>query len=239
MTNSLKKTEKNQSQTKNKPTFESLIPIIQTEIDKRKRRWTLASVSFEDVSQMVMIRVFNKYHLFEPDKGDFLHWVNKVISSAMKNIMRDNYLKYSRPCIMGCVFNTGGDTCSKTPSGKQCAECPLYEKWQKTKELHHNIKQSLPIENHIIEAENFQCDFIDIENKKTIIDEKIKNKLKPLEYKVYQLLYIDGMSDGDAGRALQYKQTNQNRDPGYQQIAKIKIKIVKAAKEVIEEEDLA
>ena len=221
-----------------RPSFESQLEVIQHEIDKRKNKWTLVAIPFEDVSQMVIIRIFKKYHLFEPAKGEFSHWVNKVISSAIKNILRDNYLKYNRPCL-GCAKNLGGDTCSYTPSGKQCEECPLFLKWKKNKEQHFNVKQSLPLENHTQEAESQVGDFTNIDGAKTIIDEKIKKKLRPIEYKLYRLLYIENLTEKDAGIKMEYKQTNKDRGPGYQQIAKMKAKILIAAKEVIEEEDLA
>ena len=187
---------------------------------------------------MVMIRLFKKYHLFHPAKGEFLHWVNKVISSAIKNILRDNYLKYNRPCLQ-CAKNLGGDVCSFTPSGKQCEECPLYAKWKKHKEQHFNVKQSLPLENHAQEAESQVGDFTNISEAKTIIDEKIKKKLRPIEYKLYELLYIENLNEREAGARLEYKQTNTKRGPGYQQIAKMKAKILEAAKKIIDEESLA
>jgi len=221
-----------------RPTFEEQLDVIQHEIGKRRNKWTLIAIPFEDVSQMVIIRIFKKYHLFDPSKGEFSHWVNKVISSAIKNILRDNYLKYNRPCL-GCAKNLGGDTCSYTPSGKQCEECPLFKKWKKNKEQHFNVKQSLSLENHTNEAESKVGDFTDVSIAKNKIDEHIKKKLRPIEYRLYTLLYIDNLSEKDAGLKMEYKQTNKDRGPGYQQIAKMKAKILSAAKEVIEEEDLA
>lgn len=222
----------------NKPPFEAQLDIINHEIGKRRSRWTLVAIPFEDVSQMVIIRIFKKYHLFKPERGEFSHWVNKVISSAIKNILRDNYLKYNRPCL-GCAKNMGGDTCSYTSNGKQCEECPLFAKWKKNKEQHFNVKQSLPLSNHIQEAESKVGDFTDISNAKSTIDEKIKKKLRPAEYKLYELLYIENLTEREAGERMEYKQTNKERGAGYQQIAKIKAKIITAAKQIIDEEDLA
>lgn len=221
-----------------KISFEAQIPVIQREIEKRRHKWTLAALSFEDASQIIMLRVFKKYHLFDPQKGEFSHWVNKVISSTWKNIMRDNYLKFSRPCIKGCAHNMGGDNCRKTPSGKQCDECPLYKEWRMQKEQHFNIKQSLPLENHQQEVENHQCEFINIEEKKKVIDEKMKLKLRPNEYKIYQLLYIENLSEEEVGTKMQYRKTSEKRSPGYQQIAKAKAKIIEMARDIIKNEDL-
>lgn len=221
-----------------KPPFEEQLDVINHEIDKRRSRWTLIAIPFEDVSQMVIIRIFKKYHLFDPKRGEFSHWVNKVISSAIKNILRDNYLKYNRPCL-GCAKNMGEYNCSYTSNGKQCEECPLFAKWKKNKEQHFNVKQSLPLENHIQEAESKVGDFTDIVGAKQVIDEKIKKKLKPVEYRLYKLLYVENLSERDAGIEMEYKQSNKERGPGYQQIAKMKAKIISVAKQIIDEEDLA
>jgi hypothetical protein len=117
-----------------KPSFEEMIPAVLVEINKRKSGWSLSSISFEDVSQMLLIRAFNKYHTYIPEKGEFSHWVNRLISNALNNILRDNLQKFSRPCIQGCQFNLGDSHCSYTKSGQQCSECPLYRKWKKKEE---------------------------------------------------------------------------------------------------------
>ena len=59
-----------------KPSFESQIEVIKKEIDKRKAKWTLTTVDFDDVRQKIMIHVFKKYYQFEPKKGEFTHWLN-------------------------------------------------------------------------------------------------------------------------------------------------------------------
>lgn len=234
MTEKIKKTRNKLK----RPPFEEQLDVIQNEIGKRRNKWTLVAIPFEDVSQMVIIHIFKKYNLYDPKKSEFSHWVNKVISNAIRNILRDNYLKYNRPCL-GCAKNLGGDTCSYTPSSKQCEECPLFKKWKKNKEQHFNVKQSLSLENHAQEAESKVGDFTNISTAKDKIDEKIKKKLRPIEYKLYKFLYIDHLTEKEAGLKMEYKQTNKDRGPGYQQIAKMKTRILAAAKEVIEEEDLA
>jgi DNA-directed RNA polymerase specialized sigma subunit len=102
-----------------KPIFEEMIPSIMVEINKRKSNWTLSSLAFEDVSQMLLIRIFNKYKTFNPEKGEFTHWVNRLISNTIINILRDNLQKFARPCVQGCQFNLGDSYCGFTRSGKQ------------------------------------------------------------------------------------------------------------------------
>jgi len=134
----------------NLPSFEDRYDIICREIEKRRRGWTLAAVSFDDVKQNALIRISQQYNTkYDPRKDNvnrpeaetFLHWLNTVISNLIKNQLRDNLGKFSRPCLTErCVFNVGADSCSKNPSGIQCSECLAYRSWEERKLDHFNIE---------------------------------------------------------------------------------------------------
>lgn len=223
---------------KNNLDFEDFLPAIQVEIEKRRGKWVLSTLDYEDVSQMIVIRIFNKFHTFDPEKGPFQNWVNRLISNAIRNILRDNLMKFSRPCL-SCAKNLGDDFCSYTKSKKQCIECPLYKRWKDKKEQHFNVKASLSLENHMHEAQNMINDFVDIGRCKSIIDEKMKQKLSEEEYKIYSLIYIQNKPMEEVGKILEYKKLSSNPIPGYQQLLKVKKKMVLLAKEIIKEEGLA
>lgn len=222
--------------------FEDRIPTIQREILKRRKKWTLSTLSWDDASQLIMIRVFKKYHLFDPNKGEFTHWLNRLISSAIKNIFRDYLTIHSRPCILGCAFNIGGNLgdefCAYTKSGKQCEECPIYAIWAKKKKDHFNVAQTLPLTNHEQEVNNMQCDFIDIEESKKILEKKLKEKLNNFEWQIYDMLYIKNITMKEVGLKLKYKKNANSDIPGYQQLKKIQKHIIKIAKQIIAEEEL-
>lgn len=222
-------------------TFEDRLPEIEKIVDSRRNKWQLSTLDWEDVRQILLIRIFNKYHTFDINRGNFTHWTNRLISNEIKNLLRNNLYKYSRPCIQngGCVYKTGEETCSYTKSGKQCAECPLYARWRAKKGNQYDIKQSLPLENHIQEVNNIQHDFIEIEGAKKIIDEKMKENLNEHDYRVYHLIYIEHKTDKEAGVILGYKPCSNSEIPGYQIIRKIKKRIIQRAKEIIDEEGLA
>jgi RNA polymerase sigma factor (sigma-70 family) len=219
-----------------KPPFEEMIPAAMVEINKRRNGWTLSSIAFEDVSQILLIRAFNKYHTFIPEKGEFSHWINRLISNALTNILRDNLQKFSRPCIQGCTHNLGDNSCSYTKSGLQCIECPLYKKWKNKKEQEFNIKQSLPLENHFQEVNNMQSDFIDIEESKRMLDEKIESSLTIQEYRIYHLLFTEHKTMDEVGKILKFKKPDGNGTPGYQTIHKARQKIIKVARKIVMEE---
>jgi RNA polymerase sigma factor (sigma-70 family) len=222
-----------------KPTFESLVPTIESQIEKRKGDWKLASMPWEDVRQQLLTRVFFKYHKFDPEKGKFSHWLSKLITNEKTNILRNNHTKFSRPCVTGCPHNGGGDACLMTPSKLQCAECPLYRNWERRKLDHFRVQQTLPLENHMQEVNSIQSDFLDIAGSKSIIDEKMKDKLDANEYMIYRMIYIEGKSEQEVGKELGYKKTGTKTYEGYQMLLKLKKLIVLKAKEIIEEQDLA
>ena len=225
-----------------KPPFESLIPSIEAQIEKRKSSWRLASVAWEDVKQIILTKVFFKYDSptagYIPEKGPFPNWLSRVITNAKHNILRDSHTKFSRPCVTGCPHNAGGDTCLMTPSKIQCAECPLYRKWERSKLDHYRVQQTLPLENHTQEVNSIQSDFIDIEGSKHIIDVKMKVKLDEHEYAIYRMIYIEGMTEKEVGKLLGYKKTGAKTYEGYQMLLKLRKHIVEMAKEIIEEENL-
>lgn len=224
-----------------KLTFEDRYKQIFVEIEKRHKKWDLAIVPFEDARQIILVVINKNYHTYNEKKGEFVKWVNKVITNAIYNIWRDNLTKYSKPCILGCVFNTGGETCSKTSSGKQCSECPLYRKWEKRKKSHHAVKQPLPLDNHAQEVGNIQSDFLDIDAAKKIIDAKMKERLIPREYKIYYALMIQNKPEEEVAKLLgpTKKQNKSRMYLNYQQLLALRHKFVTLAKMIIESEDLA
>lgn len=218
--------------------FEERLEVIQTEINKRRNKWTFTKLDFADVRQIIILRVFNKYHLFDENRGKFTHWLNRLISSAIKNILRDSLTKYSRPCIVGCRFNLGGENCGYTKSGLQCEECPLFKSWKERKQNHFNVEQSLPLETHEQEVNSLPGDFVDYAGAKEVLDKEMKIRLKPFEYKIYYLLYIEFKSPKQVGKILKYKKSKNSDIPGYQAIRKSKKRIIEVAKKIIKDEGL-
>ncbi len=225
-----------------KLTFEQRYESIVAEIEKRRKKWTLMSTSFDDISQVILSRVYLKYHLYDHSRPEgFTHWVNVLISNVIKSALRDLHFIHSRPCIQGkggCVFNTGAETCSQTPSGKQCSQCPAYKFWEARKKSHNAIEQTLPLDNHIREVDSRPSDNVDIEGAKTVIDQEIKGRLTKHEWRLYKLLYVQNKDEREIGKIMKYK-PSKRMYPGYLTILKFKKKVVCLAKEIIEDQNLA
>jgi RNA polymerase sigma factor (sigma-70 family) len=220
-----------------KITFESQVDFIKEQIKKRESKWRLQNPPWEDVEMILLERIWQKFDTYDQTQP-LENWVNTVITNFTKNLLRDNLTKFSRPCILGCAENLGGNACGYTKSGIQCAECKLYATWQKKKESQFNIKASLPLENHFQEVNNKQSDFINIDSAKKVIDEKIKNKLNRRERKIYKMLYIKYMTAQEASEALKSQKSKIYKNESYAKILEFQKKIIKLSKQIIIDEDL-
>lgn len=222
------------------PTFEQRYTEICVWVDKRRRKWDLNVVDWDDARQMILIHISEQYDSYDPTLGPFGNWVNRLITNKIKNIWRDHYTNYSRPCILGCPYNSGGQTCSKTRSGTQGAECPAYRDWQKRKGDQFNVRQTLSLDNHAQEVSNVSSDFMDIAAKKRVIDARIREKLTKQEWRIYKTLIIQGKSEEETAKALGFKnKRGQKMFGGYLVILAARHRFVEMAKAIIEDEDLA
>ena len=212
-----------------KRNFEECINEIDAEITKRRGKWSLSAISwmdYEDVSQILRIHIHKKWHLFDQSKP-LAPWLNRIISNQIKNLIRNNYGNYARPCLR-CAASEGGDLCSIY--GKQDSSCPLYANWEKGKKTAHNIKIPVPLENHSQEVFNQSENKIDLGENIKRVHSKMEEILKPIEWKVYKCLYIDNKSEEETAKLMGYKTNEENRSPGYKQIKNMKRTIVQKVK---------
>mgnify|MGYP001174488105 FL=1 len=217
---------------KRKLKFEDHIEQIDAEIKKRKSKWNLTALSwmdFDDVSQILRIHIFKKWHLYDPQKP-LNPWINRIISNQIKNLIRNNYGNYCRPCLK-CAAAESGDLCYIY--GRQSEACPLFANWMKTRKQAYDAKLPVSINDHEIEINAAEYSDIDIFALMEKLNEKMKEILKSSEWKIYKALYIDNMSEEDAATLMGYKTNEKNRVPGYKQIKNVKKSIILKVKKII------
>lgn len=214
-------------------------------VEKRRRGIDLAYMPWDEIRQLILIRVSQQYHLFRPDEGPYKNWVNRVITNAIRNIWRDEIGSVSRPCITGkgwCAFNCGGDLCSKTPSGLQCAECPAFRDWEIRKKDHHAVKMPVSLENHTNEAQSKVGASVDIAEMKPALDARMKQKLTRTEWRAYRLLYIKNLDGEEVARQMGFRKkrgSTSKMHAGYQQLLEWRHHFEKVATQILLTEDLA
>lgn len=220
---------------KKKLKFEDCIEKIDLEISKRRSRWNLTALSwmdFDDVSQIIRIHIFKKWHLYDQSKS-LAPWINTLISNQIKNLIRNNYGNYCRPCLK-CAAAESDSLCYIY--GTQCSSCPLFAQWEKTKKAAYLTKLPTPLESVQQETEKLELQEFDFETVLKRLNIKLKKVLKSNEWTVYENLYLKNKTEQEVAKILGYKTSEKNRSPGYKQIKNIKKSIIEKAKEIISED---
>jgi hypothetical protein len=207
-------------------TFESNIELIDKEIAKRRKSWTLTSVTsmdYDDVSQIIRMHIHSKWLSY--DKARPLNsWLNALIRNQIRNLIRNIYGSFSRPCLK-CAAMEGDSLCRIYTT--QCHSCPLYGAWMKSRKQAHAVKLPLPLENHQNETEyEHYEDGPDIEAAAIKIHDYMRRVLRPMEWKIYKALFVDGKSEEDAAKLINYRTTEKGRFAGYRQLKKIRKNLI-------------
>ena len=219
-------------------TFEECLGDIDREISKRKNKWNLTALAwmdFDDVSQILRIHIHKKWHLYDQTQR-LGPWINRIITNQIKNLIRNNYGNYVRPCLK-CAAAEGDNLCAIYK--KQSADCPLYKNWQQNKKSAFDTKLPIALENHTQEVYSLQNQVgFDIDSAAKKLHIKMKEVLKSNEWLVYQYLYIDHLSEEQAAKKMGYKTTEKNRSPGYKQIKNLKKSILIKVKKCLSNDEV-
>tara|TARA_A100001201_G_scaffold90899_1_gene79500 strand:+ start:905 stop:1585 length:681 start_codon:yes stop_codon:yes gene_type:complete len=219
---------------KKKLKFEDCIESIDVEISKRRSRWNLTALSwmdFDDVSQIIRVHIFKKWHLYDQSKS-LAPWINTLISNQIKNLIRNNYGNYCRPCLK-CAAAESDSLCYIY--GTQNSSCPLFAQWERTKKAAYLTKLPTNLESVEQETEKLELKEFDFDTILSRLNKQLKLKLKQNEWIVYENLYLKNKTEQEVAKILGYKTSEKNRSPGYKQIKNIKKSIIEKAKEIISE----
>lgn len=212
--------------------FESIIDLIDTEINKRRHKWTLSAINwmdFDDVSQIIKFHIYKKWSLYDSTKP-LLPWINRIISNQIKNIIRNNYGNYTRPCLK-CAAASSESSCRIYK--EELSDCPLYNNWQNTKKNAYDIKMAFSLEDYAYEIHEKSEYSFDIERSSVSLHKIMKKVLKPIEWQVYDLLYIKQKTEEQVCKALKLKFDKKTSSGYNKQLRNIQKSIILKAKKVI------
>lgn len=227
--------------------YEESFDKINTELRKRRPKWFLNSITwfdFEDVCQIIRAHIYAKWHQWDQSRP-LEPWVNRIISNQMKNILRNHYSNFVRPCLQ-CPFNQSsnsnseaiGSACGFTKSGLQSAECPLYAKWEKTKKAAYDIKMAVAIEAEEGTVLQLKENYFNIDYATEKLHKEMKVYLPEKQFFIYKLLFIDNKEDEEVAKILGYKSNEKNRKAGYKQIKNLRKKFKEQAILLIKKRDI-
>jgi hypothetical protein len=223
-----------------KRTFEECYDEIVHEVDKRRSKWHLDAVSgwcsWEDIRSILLTHIWRKFSQFDPDKGELAHWCQSICSSQIINQLRNLHGNYVSPCVR-CICAEGDNLC--TVYGQTQSDiCPLVIKWKKSRQHAYNVKLPLYLENHLNEYYDRPNKSYDVEKTAPLLHEKMEEVLKPLEFRIYKILYIDNKTEEEAARLLGYKNTSAGLAAGQKMIKEAKKVIMITARAVVSNGDI-
>jgi hypothetical protein len=220
-------------------TFEDKIDIICKAINKKRSKWQLNAITwmdFDDVAQIIKLHIYKKWSMWDQSKP-LEPWIGRIISNQLKNLIRNNYTNYVRPCL-SCPHNMGEDQCSLTPNGLQNNICLLYAKWEKTKKSGYDLKMPVTIENHKQEIESCvdttAFSFVSIE----LLNVEMQKALTSKQYSAYVMLFFEKKDEEDVAKFMGYKTNEKNRMIGYKQIKNLKKLFREKATEILNNKDI-
>lgn len=230
-----------------KKKFEDMYEIIDQVIKKRKSKWKLKAITwfdFEDIEQIIKLHIFKKWHLWDQTRA-IEPWVNRIVTNQIRNIIRNNYTSFARPCL-SCPFNQNreGDpgidmSCGFTPSGKQCNECPLFSKWEKVKKNAYDVKITVSLENHKNYFMNFESNVnYDYKKAEKKLHELMRCNLSDKHFLIYKMFFIDNLTDDQVAKMLKFKTNEKGRKAGYKQIKNLKKMLYIKAINLLKDNDL-
>ena len=218
---------------KERLTFIGCYDRIEKVVDRKCKDWKLdvnLSISKEDVKQIILIHINNKFEQHFDQEKCLEAWITTIANNQFINLLRNNYLSTARPC-QACPMYLGQERCKtfKVVS----SECRLVKDWEKVKQFRHNVRIPTRIEDHLNEAHNLQDSYLDIEKAANILHTKIKPLLTASEWQIYEKLYIEGLSEEDTASKLGFKSTESRNKAGYGRLNQVKTKAIKIAKEIL------
>lgn len=219
--------------------FEDKLPQIEIALERKRSKWDLdavAYVDYDDIKQIIMAHIHKKWTLWDQTKP-IEPWLSRVVSNQFKNLLRNHYGNYARPCLR-CKFNSGGDSCSKNFSGVQDNSCLEYKDWELKKKSAYNIKLAVTMENHIYEIQEKKDNFLDIESAAKKLSIAIEPHLSSRHFKAFNMLFIQNCTEEEVAKYLGFKTSERKRSAGYKQIKNLKKIFQEKAKEILKNKDI-
>lgn len=213
--------------------FHEKLPDIQKVVKMVVTKWNLAGVPYldrGDIASEILTHVYQKIHLYDTNRP-IGNWTNSVCNNFLKNLFRNHFYKYSRPCL-NCPAFLGGNSCRIF--GEVSTNCELYAKWVNEKQQQHDVALPLSQEFHMNEINSKPTDSLDIEKTISELLPKLKLKLTPNEYYLFVKIHLENVPEKEALAGLKFV----NKTTGAAALKMFKLCIVEKVKQIIKEEEI-
>jgi len=220
--------------------YEDLVPEIEELLNRYRTKWQLNSIAwldYDDVCQIIRTHIYKKWHLWD-QKRAFKPWASMLISNQIKNLIRNHYGNFAKPCLR-CPHYLGGEECGYTVSREQDETCMDFAKWKNKKQSAFNLKMPVSLDSLISIKDKINEEELDYHSKTEKIHQLVMQKLSDKHKEIYRMLFIDHIDEEKVAKKFGFKRdTSKRKTPRYKQINNLKKKFYNIAMEVIKEEDL-
>tara|TARA_Y100001938_G_scaffold150340_1_gene240808 strand:+ start:484 stop:1164 length:681 start_codon:yes stop_codon:yes gene_type:complete len=208
---------------------------------KYRPKWQLSALAwldYDDVCQIIRLHIYNKWHLWDQSRP-FKPWASMIISNQIKNLIRNNYTSFAKPCLR-CQYNMGGTLCDWTKSGDQDRTCADFEKWKKKKERAYNIKLPLTLDDGVATQNTSSIkDQVDYKLSSERLHELVMGQLSERHKAIYAMLYIHHKDETEVAKKFGFKGDSTKRKTiRYKQISNLKKKFYRIAIKIMEDNDI-
>lgn len=126
-----------------KLTYSDIEHIVEYLVGVKSHMYTFDCYSSEDIGQEIRIICLRAIEHFDFERVQPDKWANffgRCVDNALKNLKRDNYIRFQSPCKSDCKFLHG-------PSDQLSKVCRKWLKHQNTVGRKKNVKNPLNIDN--------------------------------------------------------------------------------------------
>jgi RNA polymerase sigma factor (sigma-70 family) len=221
-------------------TYEDKSDELEELLNKYKAKWqlnALAWLDYDDVCQIIRLHIYKKWHLWDQERP-FKPWAAMIISNQIKNLIRNNYSNFAKPCLR-CPHNLGNNMCAITKIGEQNEECEIFAKWKKKKEKAYNLKLPITLDDSIsLGTSNIEDNFNYLKSAEFLHD-LILDQLNDKHKTVYIMLFIEHKEEQEVADFFKFKADKAKRkNPRYKQITNLKKKFYLLAAKILKENDI-
>ena len=220
--------------------FDSQCESLEELLKKYRPKWQLSAlawIDYDDVCQIIRFHIYKKWHLWDQTRP-FKPWASIIISNQIKNLVRNNYSSFAKPCLR-CPHNMGATSCDWTKSGEQDESCPIFSKWRKKKERAFNIKLPLALEEGVATGIASIRDFVDYNASSKKLHQLVMEQLNDKHKKIYYLLYVENVDENEVAERFGFKaDAAKRKKPRYKQIANLKKKFYNIALKIMDDHDI-
>tara|TARA_B100000287_G_scaffold101468_1_gene93707 strand:- start:65 stop:745 length:681 start_codon:yes stop_codon:yes gene_type:complete len=210
-------------------------------LKKYRGKWqlnALAWLDYDDVCQIIRIHIYKKWHLWDQQRP-FKPWAAMIISNQIKNLIRNNYSSFAKPCLR-CPHNMGNTACDFTKSREQDISCEDFAKWKKKKERAYNIKLPLALDDGVAlkSTARLEDDF-NYADCAAKLHKLVVKQLNEKHKQIYIMLYVQNMDENKIAEKFGFKaDSSKRKKPRYKQMANLKKKFYTIALKIMKDNDI-